>query len=427
MHNLLLMKILVLPDIHGRDFWKGACKDIDPFDKVIFLGDYFDPYDFERISVATAIENFQEILDLKRLNRDKVVLLLGNHDLPYMFSRYYELSDYHHRHSEEYHHVIGDLLRANAHLLSLSCATDNILFTHAGVQSQWFSETFHSRTTDAGEISTMINTLTGSSEGLGNLYRVSYYRGGRDSYGSCIWAHVDEMIDDAGDSSNPLQTLRQVFAHSLQVDRVWNYDIRYGKALEFGNCKMIDTAKPYVLDTDSFTLRPTVGSPLRQSYYVCGENIFAGEYPGDKYEAKAAEKIRQMTQFGVRHYIDLTEEGELMPYAHLLPAGTTYTRFPIRDVKVPRSINEVKLLMELINELSERNDGYVYIHCWGGVGRTGTIVACYLARLMEHPTLEKALDHLRTLFSEMPKSAYRHTPETIEQVQFVQKYIQSIP
>ena len=165
--------------------------------------------------------------------------------------------------------------------------------------------------------------------------------------------------------------------------------------------------------------------PLKQSFYV-GENVYAGEYPGAIDEPVAKAKIRQMTQFGVRHYIDLTEEGELRPYAHLLPSDTTYTRFPVPDVSVPKSIDEVKTLIEHINELSERNDGYVYIHCWGGVGRTGTIVACYLAQHMEHPSLENTLLQLRTLFAEMPKSAYRRTPETKEQVQFVQEFIQSL-
>ena len=173
-------------------------------------------------------------------------------------------------------------------------------------------------------------------------------------------------------------------------------------------------------------LRLDLGRPLYQSYRVCGENIFAGEYPGDKNEEYAEDKIKLMTEFGVRHYIDLTEEGELKPYAHLLPADATYTRFPIRDVSVPKSIEEVKALIEYIRELSERNDGYVYIHCWGGVGRTGTIVACYLAHLMEHPTAEKALARLRSRFIEMPKSAYRLTPETRAQEQFVKDYIQSI-
>lgn len=71
--------ILVCGDIHGRKFWKKPCENIEPYDKVIFLGDYLDPYDFEHISVPQAIVNFEDILELKKNNMDKVVLLLGNH------------------------------------------------------------------------------------------------------------------------------------------------------------------------------------------------------------------------------------------------------------------------------------------------------------------------------------------------------------
>ena len=50
-----------------------------------------------------------------------------------------------------------------------------------------------------------------------------------------------------------------------------------------------------------------------------------------------------MVHFGVRHFIDLTEEGELRPYSHLLPKGCTYTRFPIRDVRCPDSVESVSV------------------------------------------------------------------------------------
>ena len=42
--------IIVNPDIHGRRFWEESAKRVNEFDKIIFLGDYFDPYDFEKIS-----------------------------------------------------------------------------------------------------------------------------------------------------------------------------------------------------------------------------------------------------------------------------------------------------------------------------------------------------------------------------------------
>ena len=73
------MKALVLPDIHGRTFWKEPSKRVKEYDKVIFLGDYFDPYPFEGNSVEEAIVNFKEIIGFEKENREKVVLLLGNH------------------------------------------------------------------------------------------------------------------------------------------------------------------------------------------------------------------------------------------------------------------------------------------------------------------------------------------------------------
>jgi ADP-ribosylglycohydrolase len=162
--------------------------------------------------------------------------------------------------------------------------------------------------------------------------------------------------------------------------------------------------------------------PLLQSYKVLGnEKLFAGEYPGDKDEEVARHKIEQMYHFGIRHFIDLTEEGELRPYSHLLPADTTYTRFPIRDCSTPKSIENVQNLLLHIDELNEK-DGYVYLHCWGGVGRTGVIVACYIAQKLEKPDFSQVLTILRENFSDMPKSKYRETPETKEQKRFIYNF-----
>lgn len=166
-----------------------------------------------------------------------------------------------------------------------------------------------------------------------------------------------------------------------------------------------------------------INRPLHQSYEVWGNGIiYAGEYPGDKNGEIAKQKIERMYHFGVRHFIDLTEEGELRPYNHLLPSDTTYTRFPITDCGAPKSIESVQRLLLRIEEL-KKMDGYVYVHCWGGVGRTGTIIACYLAQNWDEPDLNKTLEVLRRNFSKMPKSAYRETPETKEQIDFIERFI----
>ena len=42
-------QILVIPDVHGRSFWKNAVAQNTDI-PIIFLGDYLDPYAHENIS-----------------------------------------------------------------------------------------------------------------------------------------------------------------------------------------------------------------------------------------------------------------------------------------------------------------------------------------------------------------------------------------
>ena len=165
--------------------------------------------------------------------------------------------------------------------------------------------------------------------------------------------------------------------------------------------------------------------PLFQSYQV-SDHLWAGEYPGDKNGEYAKDKLNRMMQFGVRCFFDLTEEGELIPYDDMLPTDVSYIRFPIRDVSVPQSIEDVRKLVQTILQKADGTHGEVYVHCWGGVGRTGTIIACLIAEEMENPTLDNVMGELRKRFAMMPKSAYRQTPETKEQEHFVQQYIENM-
>lgn len=170
-----------------------------------------------------------------------------------------------------------------------------------------------------------------------------------------------------------------------------------------------------------------ISRPLDQSYEVrvCGRGIiYAGEYPGDKDVEIAKRKIARMCHFGIRHFIDLTKESELRPYHHILPKDTTYTRFPIEKCGVPGSIEDVQRLLLRIEELMKMN-GHIYLHCSDGVGRTGTIVACFMAQNWDEPDLKNTLEVLRRNFSEMPKSAYRKTPETKVQINFIERFIKA--
>ena len=66
----------------------------------------------------------------------------------------------------------------------------------------------------------------------------------------------------------------------------------------------------------------TATRPNANTYWVVPHKLLAGEYPGDEDPGKAREKINRFLEVGVRHFVDLTELGELVPYEAILSEET---------------------------------------------------------------------------------------------------------
>ena len=260
------MKILVLPDIHGRKFWEEPCKHIEDYDKIVFLGDYMDPYDFEHISVPEALENFDNILAFADSHKDKVTLLLGNHDMPYFSEKYKSFSWYHPRHSKEYCNDISQRFEEYKDLFKIADVADDVLFTHAGCTHEWIMTVFTKqyKLTSLEDLAFSLNNLLNTDKGLQYLYMISADRGGLDKCASCIWADASETMwyqyqlrnSEATVSESALQIMKikQVFGHTLQAFYNEDYSIRYGDVIEVMNNKMLDNCKAYILDTETFSI-----------------------------------------------------------------------------------------------------------------------------------------------------------------------------
>lgn len=179
--------------------------------------------------------------------------------------------------------------------------------------------------------------------------------------------------------------------------------------------------------------------PIKNSYLVDRElGIYAGEYPGDKDDFECKLKIGSFDNHPCEfnYFYDLTEKGELRPYRQYLGAEQEYHNFSIPDCGTP---NETASVARLLNEIitrSQRNHQSIihghektYIHCWGGVGRTGTIIACYYAYWLKgqgytaDEIYQKAMDMLSESFSHCPKSKYRISPENQQQRDFIKMFI----
>jgi len=161
----------------------------------------------------------------------------------------------------------------------------------------------------------------------------------------------------------------------------------------------------------------TARGPIPRSYRAGEWPLYAGAYPGSGDEAEAEVEVAALCAAGVDLCFDLTEFGELEPYAHLLPAGVEHRRFPIPDFTVPRPTYAAQILDELASSLAAGRT--VYLHCFGGRGRTGTLVGCWLVR--QGLPGRDALDTIARLRQGLPDGDVP-SPETEEQRDLVLRW-----
>lgn len=156
--------------------------------------------------------------------------------------------------------------------------------------------------------------------------------------------------------------------------------------------------------------------PLGDSYWVVPGRLLAGEYPGARDDAQARRQVRRLRWSGVTDFFDLTEAGEygLRPYAPLLDGAAHHTRFSIPDRDVPSEETMREILDAIDAALAEGRT--VYLHCFGGIGRTGTVVGCWLVR--HGATGGEALRQIAA-WREGTTDSWWPSPETDEQRSFV--------
>lgn len=168
--------------------------------------------------------------------------------------------------------------------------------------------------------------------------------------------------------------------------------------------------------------------PLPESYWVIPGRFLAGGHPastgGDREMTR--QRLAAFLDQGFDTFFDLTRPGEQPDYQPELleQAGgrqrtVDYRRFPVGDFGLPTPAQMSALLEALEDALAAGRK--VYLHCWGGIGRTGTAVGCWLVRGGHSgPT---ALERLAELYQAAAQSRlYPHSPETEAQRAFIRDW-----
>lgn len=171
--------------------------------------------------------------------------------------------------------------------------------------------------------------------------------------------------------------------------------------------------------------------PFPNSYWAT-PLLVACEYPWTPTRANRSQKLDLLLRAGVRTFIDLTEDGELSPYAPHLAAHVArlgidraeveYHSFPIADRCLPRSVGYVRQILSVLKD-NARRGRISAVHCRGGIGRTGLVVGCWL---VESGVVEDGAAALRFIAEEWKSvekyRRYPQSPETGGQCEFVRSF-----
>lgn len=270
-------KVLIFPDIHGRRFWKETIdrfpKDQYPDLKIIFLGDYLDPYEsYDGISKEEAFVNFEEILEY--INNDsRIVSLIGNHDW-----HYFVLLDSC-RIDKARERDIEYMFRDNISKFRLSYTIElddcKYLFSHAGITQKWLEDVtnmakYEVERWNPGDGNNYIDPKTDekfiwiekishinetkdfellekSLQNYDNSFyscpisMISHERGGWNPHGSLIWADIHEHL-----YSEDLKGYYQIFGHTYSYPNT----IEPAISPNGHSWAMLDCGKAFVMDIE---------------------------------------------------------------------------------------------------------------------------------------------------------------------------------
>ena len=167
-------------------------------------------------------------------------------------------------------------------------------------------------------------------------------------------------------------------------------------------------------------------TPYQNTYWVKPGKFLAGCYPGAPSPELIPARLEALVDTGVSVIISLMEKGEhysdgtphtpydedFLTLTHNRQINAKWFNFPIPDFGLP----ETRQMLNILDVIDEAIDQgrTVFLHCWGGKGRTGTVVGCWLARHGDPSPLDTIIQLRKNT-----ENAAQPSPETEEQAYFI--------
>jgi|SaaInl74LU_5_DNA_1037368.scaffolds.fasta_scaffold01383_6 hypothetical protein len=202
------MKTLIIGDIHGTHIWESIVSENPDVDSVIFMGDYFDSFDF---SGTEQIYNFNKIINFKKESDLDVVMLLGNHDHHYL-----NVGETYSGYQPTLQFDINILLKENMSHLQIAHEVNGYLFSHAGISSVWMDDVFTEDKWSKDNVVDMVN----------DLYRYqpnkfNFTGGGVDMYGTSVtqtplWIRPSGLLKSNKKNKKLKDNFIQVVGHTQE-------------------------------------------------------------------------------------------------------------------------------------------------------------------------------------------------------------------
>lgn len=172
--------------------------------------------------------------------------------------------------------------------------------------------------------------------------------------------------------------------------------------------------------------------PLSLSNWVLPGSLCVGGYPSAMSNEKAMTYAQAIVDSGLDTIVNLMQSNELSrfrEYAGLMthlakPRPVQFLSFPIGDGSCPKDQNSfLALVDDLIKRLQSGRK--LYIHCWGGHGRTGTVLSVILGAIYPSRSADDCLSLCQELHTARGYNGMHRSPEE-SQKGFVRSAIERV-